>query len=85
MRAAKVLFCAAAFLALSAQGVRADDYNKLTYFTFSAPVQVPGVTLPAGKYTFKLADPEMVDGRFKSGMKRKKLLTTLLDRDQRAD
>jgi len=36
----------------------ADDYNKRTLVTFSGPVQVPGVTLPAGTYTFKLADPE---------------------------
>jgi hypothetical protein len=31
--------------------------NQKTYFTFSQPVELPGgVTLPAGKYTFKLAD-----------------------------
>jgi hypothetical protein len=39
-------------------GVRADEFNKLTYLTFRGPVQVPGVTLPAGTYMFKLADPE---------------------------
>jgi LPXTG-motif cell wall-anchored protein len=27
-----------------------------TYFTFSGPVALPGVTLPAGKYLFRLAD-----------------------------
>ena len=48
MRLAKALFCAAALLALMVPGVRADDYNKLTYFTFSGTVQVPGATLPAG-------------------------------------
>jgi hypothetical protein len=30
--------------------------DKRTYFTFSGPVAVPGVTLPAGKYMFRLAD-----------------------------
>ena len=25
------------------------------YLTFSGPVQMPGMTLPAGKYVFKLA------------------------------
>jgi hypothetical protein len=35
---------------------RADESNKLTIFTFSAPVELPGVTLPAGTYTFKLMD-----------------------------
>jgi hypothetical protein len=57
MRPVIALLCAAALFAVVAPGVRADDYNKLTYFTFSSPVQVPGATLPAGKYMFKLADP----------------------------
>ena len=30
--------------------------NQRTLFTFSAPVQLPGVTLPAGKYQFQLAN-----------------------------
>ena len=37
---------------------RADESSKLTYFTFSKPVQLPGKTLPAGKYRFELADPQ---------------------------
>ncbi len=51
---------AAMFLAAStpthlfAQGSTA---NKLTFLTFSGAVQVPGATLPAGKYAFRLADP----------------------------
>lgn len=32
------------------------DYR--TYFTFTAPVTLPGVTLPAGRYLFRLADPD---------------------------
>src|SRR6478672_13403338 len=36
--------------------VRADEWNKKTILTFSGPVQIPGVTLPAGSYVFKLAD-----------------------------
>ena len=46
----------AAFLA-AATSVSAQDSNvdQRTYLTFSGPVQMPGVTLPAGKYTFKLA------------------------------
>ena len=35
---------------------RADESNKLTYITFSKSVQLPGVTLPAGRYRFELAD-----------------------------
>jgi hypothetical protein len=50
--------CALALTALVAPAAHADEYNKLTYVTFSGAVQVPGATLPAGTYTFKLADPE---------------------------
>jgi hypothetical protein len=35
---------------------RADEWNKKTILTFSGPVQIPGATLPAGSYVFKLAD-----------------------------
>jgi hypothetical protein len=31
--------------------------NRATYFTFSRSVQLPGVTLPAGKYVFEIANP----------------------------
>ena len=30
--------------------------DKLTIFTFSQPVELPGVSLPAGTYTFKVLD-----------------------------
>jgi hypothetical protein len=33
-------------------------YDKLAYLTFSAPVQIPGVTLSAGTYRFHLTNPE---------------------------
>jgi hypothetical protein len=36
---------------------RADESNKLTNFTFSKAVQLPGVRLEAGHYRFELADP----------------------------
>lgn len=32
-------------------------YDKLAYLTFSAPVQVPGATLGAGTYRFRLTNP----------------------------
>src|SRR5437867_4642362 len=56
MRLLRVLCCALAFAAIVAPGARADEHDKLTYFTFSGPVQIPGHTLPAGTYKFKLAD-----------------------------
>src|SRR5947209_3985577 len=49
----------AAVLAVAlAPAAHADDYDKLTLLTFSAPVDLPGITLPAGTYRFTLADPE---------------------------
>jgi len=48
----------AAALLLTATPLRADEYNKMTYLTFSGPVQLPGVVLQGGTYMFKLADPD---------------------------
>jgi hypothetical protein len=45
---------AAATLALVAQTVMADQWNKKTKVTFSGPVSVPGAVLPAGTYVFRL-------------------------------
>lgn len=43
--------CAAVFAALPAM---ADQWDKKTIVTFSAPVEMPTVVLPAGTYVFKL-------------------------------
>src|SRR5258708_36840464 len=56
MRFVKTICCAAALTAVMAPGARADEWNKKTILTFSGPVQIPGATLPAGSYVFKLAD-----------------------------
>src|SRR4051812_1326223 len=58
MRALKTLCGAAALLALLAPGAHADEWNKRTYLPFSGPVKVPGATLPAGTYPFKIANPD---------------------------
>jgi hypothetical protein len=51
--------CSAALLVLGlAATAHADEWNKLTYLTFSGPVQLPGITLTAGTYRFELADPD---------------------------
>ena len=34
----------------------ADEWNMRTTVTFSGPVEVPGMVLPAGTYVFKLLD-----------------------------
>ena len=48
-------------LALLVSGIggtaHAQTADHRTYFTFSTPVTLPGVTLPAGRYLFRLADP----------------------------
>jgi hypothetical protein len=48
----------AAVLVAFSMSARAQDLNpqEKTYLTFSGPVELPGMTLPAGTYTFKLAD-----------------------------
>jgi len=53
---ATVLFLAV--LAVLSTRVAAQDSNtqERSFLTFSAPVELPGVTLPAGTYTFRLAD-----------------------------
>ena len=52
----KAACCAAAVTMLVASPRSRGQWNKKTFLTFSGPVQMPGVTLPAGTYTFKLAD-----------------------------
>lgn len=59
MRALKLLCGTAALVAFLAPGAHADEWNKRTYLTFSGPVQIPGATLPAGTYTFEIANPDM--------------------------
>lgn len=58
MRLLTIAACACAFAAFTAPPAHADEWNKKTLLTFSGPVQVPGTTLPAGTYVFKLADLE---------------------------
>src|SRR6266849_10807787 len=50
--------------ALLAPSVKADEWNRKTVITFSAPVEIPGVhlvgwgVLPAGTYVFKIMDSQ---------------------------
>lgn len=46
----------AAVVLLAAGLASAQNSERNTKVTFSAPVSLPGITLPAGTYTFKLAD-----------------------------
>jgi hypothetical protein len=58
LRSAIRLASASAMLAAVASAAAlAQPADKRTYFTFSGPVALPGVELPAGKYLFRLGDP----------------------------
>jgi LPXTG-motif cell wall-anchored protein len=41
---------------VAVSSARADEWDKKTVLTFTQPVEIPGRVLPAGTYTFKLAD-----------------------------
>ena len=59
MSALRMIGSAIVLAAVLAPAVHAQDVaeaKRLTILTFSAPVQLPGVTLPAGKYRFEMAD-----------------------------
>ena len=50
--------CVAAVILMLGISVGAQDFNihEKTFLTFSNSVELPGMTLPAGTYTFRLAD-----------------------------
>jgi len=56
-----VSIAAAALFLLRTAPVRADESDELTYFTFSSPVELPGLALPAGTYIFEHPDIDNVD------------------------
>lgn len=57
MRHVKMLWSVACVTMLLAAAASAQsNFNRTTYLTFSTPVELPGVTLPAGTYTFRLSD-----------------------------
>ena len=51
------LMCSAVLVAFVTAPSTAQPLDKRTYFTFSGPVAIPGATLPAGEYLFRLANP----------------------------
>jgi hypothetical protein len=48
--------CLTALCVAWTTGASADERDKKTIVTFSAPVEIPGKALPAGTYVFKLLD-----------------------------
>src|SRR5688500_1479376 len=53
--------CGFAVLAFTSTIAHAQTIDHRTFFTFSQPVTLPGVTLPAGKYLFR--HPDSATGR----------------------
>ncbi len=54
-----IIVCVFAVCLFVSPGASADEWNRKTVVTFSAPVEVPGVgaqVLPAGTYVFKILD-----------------------------
>ena len=58
MRVLETMIATMAVAMCVAALARADESDKLTYLTFSKSVQLPGKTLPAGRYRFQLADTQ---------------------------
>lgn len=52
----KMAFLVGLTVAILSPVLKADVWNQKTVFTFSGPVEIPGQTLPAGTYVFKLAN-----------------------------
>jgi len=55
--AVRVVVAAVCVLAATLTG-GATPFNRMTYFTFNAPVRVHGVLLPPGVYVFEIANPD---------------------------
>jgi LPXTG-motif cell wall-anchored protein len=55
---ALLIAASVALIAPAPAGSIGVTYDKLAYLTFSAPVQVPGATLNAGRYRFHLTNTE---------------------------
>jgi hypothetical protein len=60
----RAVLCMALLGAAFSPNAKADDWNRKTVVTFSAPVEIPGVhlqgwgVLPAGTYVFKILDSQ---------------------------
>jgi len=53
-----VVYAAATLAVLAPGTVSAQPSDKRTFFTFSGNVEMPGVALPAGRYEFRIANPD---------------------------
>lgn len=58
LRIVLIVIAMAYFGIISLPKAKADEWDKKTIVTFSGPVELPGIVLPAGTYVFKLADSD---------------------------
>jgi hypothetical protein len=56
MRGAAAIQCCILFVLGFCFSLAADEFNKKTVVTFSAPVELPGKVLPPGTYVFRILD-----------------------------
>jgi hypothetical protein len=57
----KLLLATAALVLIAAAAGHAYSYGHENILTFSRPVALPGVVLPAGTYSFDIASPMTLD------------------------
>ena len=57
----KIAFAAALLAMAAAASGHAGSFSHENRFTFSRPVALPGVVLPAGQYSFDTASPTALD------------------------
>jgi len=55
-RVTALISCLALFCVFTVLSASADEWNKKTKVTISEPIEVPGMVLSPGTYTFKLAE-----------------------------
>jgi hypothetical protein len=74
-------FSAAVFVLAATLTGAAMPPRRTTYFTFSAPVRLIGVLLPAGSYVFEIANPDTASNAVRVlDRKRSKVYATALTR-----
>jgi hypothetical protein len=56
-KVARLTFATAVLACFLAVPGSAQTLNRRTVFTFTGPVSIPGVTLPAGTYLFQISSP----------------------------
>lgn len=67
-----LLLCTAILIGTFGSSAKADALDKLTIFTFGAPVEVPGdVILPAGTYILNCSTVQRAATSFRSSIKAK--------------